>query len=165
MTENDQKEAISRAYVKAVAAAAGFATYQPSIDDDSIDLGIAASGKSGFAKRPRLEMQLKCTASDPPKEPTFPFAVKRKNYDDLRPIEVAIPRILVVMLVPDDLADWLNHTERELAIRRCTYWMSLREMPETTNETSITVAIPRTNLFSIDGLLSIMSRIDQGGLP
>ena len=38
MTENDQKEAISRAYVKAVAAVAGFATYRPSIDDDSIDL-------------------------------------------------------------------------------------------------------------------------------
>ena len=124
MTENDQKEAISRAYVKAIAAAAGFAIYQPSVDDDSIDLGIAASGTSGFAKRPRLEMQLKCTASDPPEEPTISFPVKRKNYDDLRPSDLAIPRILVVMLVPGNLADWLNRTERELAIRRCTYWMS-----------------------------------------
>jgi uncharacterized protein DUF4365 len=165
MTENDQKKAIGRAYVKAVAAPAGFATYQPSVDDDSIDLGIAASGTSGFAKRPRVEMQLKCTASDPPEEPTFSFPLKRKNYDDLRPSAVAIPRILVVMLVPDNLADWLNHTERELAIRRCTYWMSLREMPETTNEKSVTVAIPRTNVFSVDGLRGIMSRIDQGSFP
>ena len=165
MTENDQKEAISRAYVKAVAAAAGFATYQPSVDDDSIDLGIAASSTSGCAKRPRLEMQLKCTASVPPEEPTLSFPIKKKNYDDLRPSEVAIPRILLVMLVPDNLADWLNHTERELAIRRCTYWLSLRDMPETMNEKSVTVAIPRTNVFSVDGLRSMMNRIDQGGLP
>jgi hypothetical protein len=165
MTENDQKEAISRAYVEAVAAAAGFATYQPSVDDDSIDLGIAASGTNGFARRPRLEIQLKCTASDPLEEPTFSFPVKRKNYDDLRPSEVSIPRILVVMLVPHDLAEWLNHTERELAIRRCTYWVSLRDMPETTNETSVTVAIPRTNVFSIDGLRSIMTRIARGSVP
>jgi hypothetical protein len=39
MTENDQKKAIGRAYVKAVAAPAGFATYQPSVDDDSIEFG------------------------------------------------------------------------------------------------------------------------------
>ena len=101
----------------------------------------------------------------PPEEATFSFPVTRKNYDELRPSHVAVPRILVVMLVPDKLEDWLNHTERELAIRRCTYWMSLREMPETTNETSVTVAIPRINLFSVDGLRSMMSRIDQGSFP
>ncbi len=92
MTENDQKEAISRAYVKAVAAAAGFASYQPCVDDDSIDLGIAASGTSGFPEGPRLKMQLKCTASGRPEEPTLSFRVKRMNYDDLRPSDVAIPR-------------------------------------------------------------------------
>ena len=100
-----------------------------------------------------------------PEEATFSFPVTRKNYDELRPSHVAVPRILVVMLVPDKLEDWLNHTERELAIRRCTYWMSLREMPETTNETSVTVAIPRINLFLVDGLRSMMSRIDQGSFP
>ena len=61
MDLNQQKEQFSRAYVQAVAAAAGFATYIPDVDDDSIDMGIAAGGKES-RRRPRLELQLKCTA-------------------------------------------------------------------------------------------------------
>jgi hypothetical protein len=38
---NAQKEQFSRAYVFAVAAVAGYATYTPSVDDDSFDLWIA----------------------------------------------------------------------------------------------------------------------------
>jgi hypothetical protein len=37
-----QKEQFSRTYVGAVAAAAGFAVYVPNVDDDSVDLGLAA---------------------------------------------------------------------------------------------------------------------------
>ena len=101
MTDTIQKEAFSRAYVKAVAAAAGFATYHPSIDDDSIDLGIAASSTSGFAKRPRLEINSNVRRLIT-RGAHFFVPLKRKNYDDLRPSDVAIPRILVVMLVPND---------------------------------------------------------------
>ena len=38
MDINQRKEQFSRAYVLAVASAAGYAWYQPSVDDDSIDL-------------------------------------------------------------------------------------------------------------------------------
>lgn len=41
MEISQRKEQFSRAYVLAVAAAAGYAWYQPSVDDDSIDLGLA----------------------------------------------------------------------------------------------------------------------------
>ncbi len=38
MDIDQRKEQFSHAYVKAVAAVAGFAWYKPSVDDDSIDL-------------------------------------------------------------------------------------------------------------------------------
>jgi hypothetical protein len=164
MTENDQKEEISRAYVKAVAATAGFSVYQPSIDDDSIDMGISSGGSAGMERRPRVELQLKCTAAETPEEDKISFPLKLKNYDDLR-IESSVPRILVVMLVPAMVSDWLTHSEAELVVRRCAYWVSLFGMPESQNALTVTVAVPRENLFSVNGLRGIMSRINDRGKP
>ena len=57
---NRQKEQFSDAFIRAVAAAAGYAVSKPSVDDDSIDWQIAATGGKGTTRSPRLELQLKC---------------------------------------------------------------------------------------------------------
>ncbi len=44
LTGPDQKEALSRVYVKALAACAGFSTSVPEPDRDSVDLRIQAGG-------------------------------------------------------------------------------------------------------------------------
>jgi hypothetical protein len=91
--------------------------------------------------------------------------VKIKNYDDLRDDTVMVPRILVVVLVPDDISDWMQHTEPELLLRRCGYWCSLRGLEPTQNKQTVSVSIDRANLFSPDGLGQIMERLRTGGLP
>ena len=53
---DQQKEQFSKAFVHAVATIAGYGTYQPAVDDDSIDLGIAARGGLHTTRRPRLEL-------------------------------------------------------------------------------------------------------------
>jgi hypothetical protein len=165
VTENDQKEEFSRAYIQAIAAVAGYTTSRPSIDDDSVDLTIASRGGSGTIRSPKLDIQAKCTAKQKPSEPEFSFPLELKNYNDLRPANVMVPRILVVVLVPDDLNDWTNHCEDELTLRRCGYWYSLRGMGDTQNETSVTLKVPRTNSFSVVGLQAIMSRVATQGYP
>lgn len=165
MDLNAQKEQFSRAYVQAVAAVAGFAWSQPSVDDDSIDLTLSDRGGGGTIKSPKLDLQLKCHAQTTPTEPTFSYPVKIKNYDDLRDDSIMVPRILVVVLVPDRVADWLNHAETELALRRCGYWVSLRSQPPTTNTATVSVSMERAKLFNADGLLQIMQRVRTGGLP
>lgn len=95
MDINQRKEQFSRAYVLAVAAAAGYAWYQPSVDDDSIDLGLAVKGGGGTVRSPRLEMQLKCRAAELPPGDHFSHDLKLKNYEDLRDATVQVPRILM----------------------------------------------------------------------
>lgn len=162
---DQQKEQFSHAYVKAVASVAGFAWYQPSVDDDSVDLGLAQTGGGGMVRSPRLEMQLKCSAESTPSEDQFGFSIKLKNYDDLRDIGIFVPRILVVVLVPDDPMDWLNHSEAELAIRRCGYWLSLRGLPASSNQTGQTVKMIRKQTFTVDAVRGMMERIGKGDLP
>lgn len=166
MDLNMQKEQFSRAYIKAVAACAGFACATPSVDDDSVDMSLYQRGGGGTIKSPRLDVQIKCKAANVPVDKEdFQFSVKLKNYNELRIENVMVPRILAVVLVPDNLADWLVHSERELAMRHCGYWVSLRGLPQSENTNGETVTIPRNQQFTVQSLRDIMDRIGQGDMP
>jgi Domain of unknown function (DUF4365) len=165
MDLNQRKEQFSDAYVKAVAAVAGYAWYKPSVDDDSIDLGLAMRGGAGKIHSPRLEIQLKCHAAATPTEDEFSFRLNLKNYDDLRNPRAQIRRILVVVLVPDDLEDYLDETESQLSLRRCAYWLNLAGLADSDNDTGKTVRIPRSQRFCVQSLQGIMKRLGEGELP
>jgi len=162
---NQQKEQFSNAYLQAVASVAGYSLYKPAVDDDSVDWGIAARGTIGRIRAPRLELQLKSTSRDVLTDNAIRYPIKLKNYDDLRMVDFAIPRILIVVLLPDNLGDWVQQSEQELCMRYCGYWLSLRGMPKTQNKSTVTVSIPRNNQFRVTALESIMQDIGQGIQP
>ena len=165
MDESQQKEQFSNAYVRAVAATAGYNVYKPEVDDDSIDWGIGASGGGGTVRSPRVELQLKCTGRDVLADGHVAYPLKRKNYDELRFDDYQVPRILVVVLVPPEVPDWLSQSEESLALHHCGYWLSLRSRPETDNADTVTVHLPRAQVFSVDALTQMMNRIAGGGFP
>lgn len=165
MHPDTQKEQFSKAYVQAVAACAGFSWSVPSVDDDSIDMCLHRTGGGGTIRSPRLDLQIKCTDRESPMTAQFSYSVKLKNYDDLRDESVMVPRILIVVLVPDSLPDWLTHSETELTLRRCGYWLSLRGMPDSTNATGQTVQMNRLQQFNVDSLQAMMDRISNGDRP
>lgn len=165
MDISQQKEQFSFAYVRAVAAVAGFGVFEPSVDDDSIDLQIASRSTAGTIKRPRVELQVKCTEGEPLEADGFSYALKIKNYNDLRDPEVLVPRILVVVRVPTDLAEWVAVSDEQLTVRRCGYWTSLRGMAETDNTETVSVRLQREHRFTVEGLRAIMTRIAEGEQP
>jgi hypothetical protein len=162
---SQQKEQLSNVYLQAVTTVAGYSLYRPSVDDDSVDWGIAAKGVMGRIRAPRLELQLKSTSRDLLDDKYLRYPLKLKNYEDLRLLDFAIPRILIVLVLPENLADWLQQSEEELCLRYCAYWVSLRGMPETPNTTTVTISLPRSNQFTATALQSIMQRIGQGVEP
>lgn len=158
LTSADQKASLSVVYAKAVAARAGYVTSVPDLDRDGVDLRIEAGG----AMRPALDLQLKATAR--PGVPTWgslTFALKRRNYDLLR-VDTQTPRILVVLVLPDNRNRWMTITQEELVLRRSAYWLSLRGADETMNRSSLTVRLPVANLFDVDGLRRLMEQSRNG---
>jgi hypothetical protein len=155
---NQRKEEFSRVYIRAIATVAGFTIYRPEVDDDSVDFGIAACGSDDLARRPRIELQLKCTGAQPIRAEHIVYPLELKNYDDLRPDDLIVPRILVVVLVPPDESEWLRQTEEELSLRRCAYWRSLCGMGESRALVKVSIRLPRRNLFSVEGLQALMRR-------
>lgn len=167
MTINDQKEHFSYAYARAVGAAAAVGVATPEVDDDSIDLVLFQKSTGTVFRSPRLELQVKCSQESAVMITAthVHYPLKLKNYNELRADDVLVPRILLVVLVPDALGDWLKWTAQELAVRRAGYWLSLRGMPATANTTNVTVQVPLANEFSVDQLSGIMQRIGNGQLP
>ena len=165
MTIDDQKEQFSFAYARAVAAVAQVVVNEPTVDDDSVDLSFKKKGGGGKVRSPQLDVQVKCTESANVHANHVAYPLKLKNHEELRPTNLLVPRILIVVTVPDDLDDWLNHSEKELAMRKCGYWLSLRGEPPTTNDTSVTVHLPRANQFTVAQLRQIMQRIGNGQTP
>ncbi len=67
-----------------------------------------------------------------------------------------------MVIVPDRVNDWLQQTEAELCLKRCAYWISLEGAASTENKETVTISIPRTNIFSAETLTTIMQRIATG---
>src|SRR4051812_4894837 len=97
MTENNQKEQFSIAYIRALAAVLGLKVTREEVDDDSVDVTLLRTGGTA----PKLDIQLKCSGAIQKMELDFPFRLTIKNYDDLRR-RTMVPRILVVLEVPTD---------------------------------------------------------------
>jgi hypothetical protein len=166
MTLNDQKCAFSEAWLRAVAAAAGFGV-QGAIcpDDQSVDITIASTIK-GITTKPRLDVQLKCSAGAWAEGMERRFALRQPNYEDLRDANTAVPKILVLVQVPeDDPTTWLVSNAQRLEVYQTAWWVSLRGLPANMNDERTTIGIPSTQRFTPEALRDIMNRLAEGSLP
>jgi hypothetical protein len=160
MSSTDREEALSRAYVAAIAAGAGYVTALMDLDRDGVDVQIRAGG----AMRPNLDLQLKATINlGASIEGKFRFPLKRRNYDLLLE-PTMIPRILVVLGLPRDPANWLSTSPEELTIRHCAYWVSPWEFPQSDNKESVTVPLPEENRFDVQALGALMNKARSGSI-
>jgi hypothetical protein len=155
MTAEQQKEQFSIAYVRAIAAAARVNIYRLEIDEDSIDIGFSVKSVAGRPQSPKLDAQLKCVTELAGDATVFRYPLKAKNYNELVGDHYN-PKILIVVLVPPAPADWIVQGTDQLALRRCGYWVSLRVLAPTANTSTVTVEIPRAQLFSVDSLRSLL---------
>jgi Domain of unknown function (DUF4365) len=152
------EEAISRAYVSAVVAGAGYISGKTEFDMEGIDLSVHAAGPF----RPRIDVQLKATINlGEAVDGVFRYPLKSRNYDLLRE-ETTVPRILVILDLPKSEKEWLTVSPQELIMRRCAYWHSLTGSPETTNKESVTISIQYARRFDVEGLKALMGQARSG---
>lgn len=163
---SSQQEAFSLAYVRAVAATAGYRVQGgPQPDDDSVDMTISSRGAGGTIASPKVDIQLKCQLGPPAVGNTFTYDLNVKNHEDLRHEHLQVPRILVVVVVPRQVANWLDQDDERLLMRHCGWWVSLRGEQPSENRSSVRVTIPRSQRFDVTGLDDMMGRLAQGELP
>ena len=159
LSENHQKEALSYAYLFALASECGYSCQRgPQPDADSIDATIRAKGEM----RAQIDVQLKATAVPVVRGGTLRYRLKRKNYNDLC-TKRSTPLVLVVFELPEIRYNWVSWSQEELVLRRRAWWRVLEGATPIESETT-TVALPDTQLLSPDELRGIMNRAARGEL-
>jgi Domain of unknown function (DUF4365) len=167
LTTQHRQEALSRAYVQAIAGACGMGYSLPN-PDYGIDLtleDIIIRGQRRVPSGWKLDVQAKSTTQAAVEAAIVKYDLDVQAYEDLRDPEAPCPRVLIVLVLPEDEAEWLAQTEGELILRRCAYWYSLRGRGQTTRRRKVRLSIPRANLFSVEALRGMMSRLKQGIVP
>jgi len=165
MTPEQQKEEISKAYLQAVAARCGFTVSSWSQDGGVVDATIKADepvGGGAFANA-MVNIQLKCTSRQDVLHDEFvSWSLEREHYDRLRR-RAAVPHLLVVLLLPPQTDQWIEHTPDQIILRRCAWWVRMTEMPADVRDTAhVTVRLPRSQPFSPDQLLGLMGKLSRG---
>lgn len=155
------QEQFSKAFILATASMAGCSVAEPKPDDDSIDWTLSCRLAP---RRPKLDLQVKSTIDGTGTEAAIHYPLKRKNYDELALCSLLAPRLLVVVIVPPEPLEWVTTSPEALVLRHCAYWVSLRGLPPTDNESSVTVQVPRANLFDVAALIGLMRTINEGGV-
>jgi hypothetical protein len=128
LSEQNVEAELSYAYLHAVATRAGFAcsyTHRH-LDNVGVDAQIDEDGRllapDSIRTSFSLHVQLKATRVAPPEQNgAFPFSLRVGQYNKLRDPRVTSARIMVVLYLPPEPAEWLQHSEDALIAKRCAY--------------------------------------------
>lgn len=166
MTPNDIISEISYAYLHAVASAARASCISATRieDNNGIDANLTIFGP--FAADPDrhevdVKIQLKATTQDLTESElhySYPFSGV-DQYNKLRSVGSNPFKILVLLQLPRVQDDWLHITADQLIMKRCARWVSLRGAQGTTNQSSVTVYVPKIQIFSPQALREISELI------
>src|SRR5260370_34491263 len=166
MSRNDRQEALCRAYVQGIAAVAGVGTSVPT-PDYGIDMSLRLIGRLGERLDDdgvQIDLQLRSTTRALVSADHVRYDLDVETHEFLRSIR-PVPRILVVLILPEEDERWLSQSAEEMTLRRCALWYSLRGADPVAASSSIRLAIPRHQLFSLEALHGMMDRVALGGVP
>jgi len=161
----DFMEAFQEAYVRSVAAAAGCVIGRPEIDE-GIDLSLThrAENHNGDGVA-RLEVQMKATAVSMPQDCAFvSSSISRDRHNYFCSENPTVPKIVVIMVMPKNPANWLDATSEALLLRNCAYWVNLEGNSEVATN-KVTIKAPTSQPFTDVALCGIMDRIGKGDKP
>jgi hypothetical protein len=158
------KEQFSLAFTHAITAAARCTVSDLKVDAERIDYTVRQSASHRRYTSSQLDVQMKCTEQDVLMDDGVHWALSRDHYDWLRDPDTYNHKILVVLLVPDVLPDWIRQDEEGMLLRKAAYWVCLEgKAPVETQST--TVVLPRRNVFNVEQLLEVLQRVGDGGKP
>ena len=167
LTPSHSQESLARAYIHAIAGRVGL-TCSFRDFDYGIDLTLhpvtvrtdPATGKRRYIESGwPLDIQVKSSAKTIIRDDGIGYDLEMDAYNDLRNVEVSVPRILVLHVQPAVEGERLKLTDEGLILGGHCYWMSLYGQPAKRNRSRIRVHIPRTNLLSAASLADLMQRV------
>jgi len=169
LSDNDIKSELSYAYLHAVSARAGCECLHSGRHSDNLGIDARLTAAGIFAPTPSLTVfdvyvQLKATSQKlAVVRNHISFRIEKSLYDRMRVTTVSNQWILVVVVLPEEATNWLSTSAQTLTLRKCAYWLSLRDAPPPPPgpDEKLTIRIPRRNRFTVASLQGLLVRCSQ----
>jgi Domain of unknown function (DUF4365) len=172
LSEQDVESELSYAYLHAVASHASMSCHPSNRHQDNagIDAMITAWGPFGTSSLRNeidIKVQLKATVETLPtvNGKMSYFFRGAGQYADLITRRVATPRLLVVLCLPRDRIEWLTIGQESLALKRCAFWVSLRDAQPSTNPSGQTIRIPCDQILDAAALRVLAAAVAANEVP
>jgi len=172
MTEEQQKEMLSKEYIRILAYGHGFKVLEPS-PDNGVDMLLypvtiveTPQGRLRYLDSPhKLELQLKATTpmSIIDDADNIKYDLDVKNYNDLvhRRTDL-IPLHLVLVVLREAPPGCLEWSIEKLALLGCAYWYLPDENAEISpNDRTVRITIPKSNHLTLG---FVRERFEEFGL-
>ncbi|WP_437294757.1 DUF4365 domain-containing protein [Sorangium sp. So ce426] len=157
-SEKRVQEELSYAYVHAVAYMAGCKCERMRDDigwDAKLSYVQKIRGKEDEGAE--LHLQLKATYRAKFLSDSIVYELDAGAYNRLVQRMPSV-RLLVVLAMHPDVRKWMSSTEDSMSLYRCAYWIDLRGKDETDNDRSVTITIPRAQVFGVDAIIGELKR-------
>ncbi|AWV14786.1 hypothetical protein A3862_04125 [Methylobacterium sp. XJLW] len=160
ITLEHAQEAISLAYVHALAGAAGLNLAPPTTFDYGIDgtfHPVKNVGGRLIQSAFPVEFQMKSTTVWRHEGDHVVYDLSARAHHILTDRERGqAMAILILLCMPPEAVDWVVGSEEHLHLRRCCYWYR-PPGPPTENTATVRIRIPRTQVLTADSLRAIMA--------
>lgn len=162
----DLMEAHQLSYLRAVAASAGAVIFGKPEIDEGIDVMLSHTADSHQHDHVAyLQIQMKSTSAFEGLTTDHVSAtISAERWNFFCTPTPTLGKIIVIMSVPKDQADWTEAQHEALSVRYCAYWVNIEGQPEATTKTT-TVSAPTSQIFNDVALCDMMERIGRGGKP
>lgn len=164
----DLMQALQYGYLRSVAAANGCVVSGVPEIDEGTDILLSHTSVSHTAisdRIARLEIQMKATGGLPaPEAASVTATMLRDRYNLYETPDPSMHRVVVILAMPQDQADWVLSQPNALSVHHCAYWTNLAGEGPISNS-STTVHAPLTQPFDDIALCDMMERIGKGGAP
>ncbi len=159
MPEPFKMEALSMAYISAIAAQAGVNVYIPQ-RDFGVDMYLSKvverkHGRYTDTSSMPIPFQIKASTLWQLQEDRVIYDLEVKNYNDLVNSNACV---LILMCLPPHPNEWLHQDEDCLQLHKCCYYWCPSNLTETTNSETKRIFIPRSQMFTAGALTRLLDQ-------
>ncbi|MGQ0773710.1 MAG: DUF4365 domain-containing protein [Pseudonocardiales bacterium] len=157
---NQHQGLFGESFVRVLASAAGLIVSRPELDVDGCDFTISHKSVSGVTRHPKIEVQVKSWSRRRAvwQGGHWQYQLRARHFNELAGADFALPRFLVLVIVPDDWVDYATVSPDSVHLKYAAYWRSLRDDDRVNvdPDTKVRVPVPRANLLTVDALRAMM---------
>lgn len=161
------EESLSFAHVGAIVSYAG-ATFNQVPKDFGVDASVRRIAKYNQGLMDAgvsFDCQLKATINWGDKGDNISYVCDSDTYNKIiqRNREASTPCILIILCLPKEKEDWLKVDDNGLLLTKKCYYYHLNDST-TSNTSSITLSIPKSNALTPDSVKNLINKIREGQL-